>query len=139
VVTQGHVDEAVDHLVGQEFKPVAFDADIFPVVANDRAIAGLLQHILDVGHDTGAKHILEIGDQDPDCHRPTGLEAPRQLVDAITQVAHGLGYRLAILLEDVAAIEVLGDRRKREPRLSGDIFYGDSDPGFLTNKDELSM
>ena len=88
------------------------------------SIARLTQGLIQRGDHAAEKRDGQRRHYDADGHRPVGLEASCVSVDAITQSLDRLVDSLAILIADIAAVEIFRNGRKRQSREFGHVFDG---------------
>ena len=101
------------------------------VIADDAAVTGLLKRVFDVRDDACAEHVLEIGDQHANRHGTAGFQSTGDLVDMKAQFTDCARDDFAVLFQDVAAVDELGDGRDRESGVPRDVFDGCGNSGYL--------
>ena len=115
------VDDAVDVVAREKFELFQLLLAVKIVAADEALVAAAAQHRLHRRHDAPEERAGDRRQENADGHRPVGLEAAGKHVDGKAQLRDRRVDRKAVLLADVAAVEIFGNSGQRKPGPAGDV------------------
>ena len=115
------VDDAVDVIARKKRKLAELLLPVKIIAAYEAFIAAAPQKQLQRRDHAAKKGTRDCRQQDADGHGAVGLEAAGKHVDGKAQLRDRRVDRKAVLLADVAAVEIFGNGGQRKPGPAGDV------------------
>ncbi len=117
-------DDAVNHLAQQEANGFGFSVRVSAGIGDDGAVAGFAKAFLHGRHHRGVEGAIELVEDHTQGHGSAAAQPAGHVIDLVAKLRHGLFDQFGIRRQDVAAIEVFGDRRQRQPGQASDVLIG---------------